>query len=94
MILSTATTGARWAAYLGVALGVLYSVGGFFYDLFTTGLNAGTALAFLALIGMPLMFAAAGFAAGAVVGAVRAAASPSEDALGDADPTDTGRRAP
>jgi hypothetical protein len=51
-------------------LGLLYSVGGFFVDLFTIGLNQGTLLAFGALIGMPLIFAAAGFALGALYGGV------------------------
>ena len=54
----------KWAAYGGLACGVLYSVGGFFYDLFTVGLNGGTALAFMALVGMPALFGVAGFLAG------------------------------
>ncbi|MDP6418463.1 MAG: hypothetical protein QGG80_03225 [Candidatus Krumholzibacteria bacterium] len=53
-------------AALGFIAGVLYAFGGFFYELFTGTLNSGTALAFMALIGMPLMFAACGFVAGAV----------------------------
>ena len=40
---------------VGFIAGVLYSVGGFFIDLLTIGLNGGTALAFGALIGMPLL---------------------------------------
>ncbi len=48
-------------AFVGLAAGVVYSFGGFIFDLVTTGsLNLGTALAFLALIGMPLIFAVAG----------------------------------
>ncbi|SVC10175.1 uncharacterized protein METZ01_LOCUS263029, partial [marine metagenome] len=45
-------------SYVGLLCGILYSFGGFIYDLATTGsLNLGTALAFFALIGMPLIFA-------------------------------------
>ncbi|MCP4076617.1 MAG: hypothetical protein GY744_10580 [Gammaproteobacteria bacterium] len=48
-------------AFVGLAAGVIYSFGGLIFDLVTTGsLNLGTALAFLALIGMPLIFAVAG----------------------------------
>ncbi len=61
-----AWTVAKWSAAVGLACGVAYSVGGFFVDLATTGLNAGTALAFLALLGMPALFGAVGFASGAV----------------------------
>ena len=52
---------------LGLVAGIFYSFGGFFFELFTGSLNEGTALAFLALLGMPLLFAASGFVAGAVV---------------------------
>lgn len=61
---------AIYGAGIGLFLGVLYSVGGFLIDalvslgwissLETPGLSAGTALAFLALIGMPLIFAMLG----------------------------------
>ena len=61
----TAFRCARWAAYAGLACGVLYSVGGLIIDLRTVGLNLGSALAFLALPGMPLLFGLAGFLAGA-----------------------------
>ena len=53
-------------AVAGLIAGILYSFGGLIYDLFTIGLNGGTALAFFALIGMPVLFAAFGFIAGAV----------------------------
>lgn len=53
-------------AVAGLIAGVLYSFGGFFYELSTGNLNSGTALAFLALIGMPLIFAGVGFLAGAI----------------------------
>jgi hypothetical protein len=59
--------GAKWAALLGLVCGVLYSVGGFFYDLFTVGLNGGTALAFLALAGMPALFGVVGLIVGFLV---------------------------
>lgn len=39
---------------------------GAIYDALTIGLNGGTALAFFAIIGMPLMSAAVGFIAGAI----------------------------
>ena len=64
--LTTAKTGARWMAWLGLIFGVLYSVGGFFIDLLTIGLNGGTVLAFAALIGMPVAFGLIGFVAGTV----------------------------
>ena len=64
--LPTATRLAKWMAYLGLACGVLYSVGGLVTDLLTTGLNWGTAMAFMALVGMPVLFGAVGFLSGAV----------------------------
>jgi hypothetical protein len=54
-------------AWSGLALGVTYSVGGFFVDLLTTGLNLGTLMAFGALIGMPLISALLGFLLGALL---------------------------
>ncbi|MEO1596842.1 MAG: hypothetical protein AAFS02_16500 [Pseudomonadota bacterium] len=56
---------------VGLVLGVIYSVGGFFIDLMGPGLNAGTALAFLALIGMPVLFGAAGLIIGGIAHTVR-----------------------
>ena len=53
-------------AVAGLIAGILYSFGGFIYDVFTIGINGGTALAFLALIGMPILFAMVGFIAGAI----------------------------
>lgn len=67
----TARTLARAMAYVGLACGVLYSVGGCVYDLVTVGLNGGTALAFLALVGMPALFGAAGFGVGLIVDGLR-----------------------
>ena len=65
-ILPSAMRLARWSALVGLACGVLYSVGGFFVDLFTVGLNWGTAMAFGALVGMPVIFGAIGFCFGAL----------------------------
>ena len=53
-------------SYVGLVAGILYSFGGFFYELVTGNLNDGTILAFGALIGMPVAFGIAGVAAGAV----------------------------
>jgi ABC-type proline/glycine betaine transport system permease subunit len=63
-ILSLAKLQAILFGLLGVLCGILYSVGGFIYDLFTVGLNYGSALAFLALLGMPLLFLIVGFVLG------------------------------
>ena len=57
---------------MGLVLGVAYSVGGCALDLATVGLNAGTALAFLALVGMPALGAAAGALVGWAWGVVTA----------------------
>ena len=52
---------------VGLVAGTLYSVGGLIYDVAATGsVNTGTALAFLALIGMPVLFGVAGYVAGAI----------------------------
>jgi hypothetical protein len=51
-------------APVGLIAGILYSFGGFIYEAFTGTLNSGTALAFFALIGMPITFAAFGFIVG------------------------------
>ena len=52
---------------LGVIAGLIYSVGGLFYDILTTGsVNWGTALAFGAIIGMPLLFSGFGYVTGAI----------------------------
>lgn len=52
--------------FVGLIAGIFYSFGGLIYDLSTIGLNGGPALAFFALIGMPLIFAACGFIVGAI----------------------------
>ena len=63
-------------AFFGLLAGILYSFGGLLIDSLVTfeiitsnetpGLSPGTALAFLALIGMPLYFAAFGFISGLI----------------------------
>jgi len=54
-------------AYLGLICGILYSFGGFVVDLLTIGLNWGTAMAFAALVGMPVVFGTVGFVGGAII---------------------------
>lgn len=60
----------RLMAYVGLACGVLYSVGGLVVDLLTIGLNLGTLMAFGALVGMPVIFGAFGFLAGVLLAVV------------------------
>lgn len=49
-------------APVGLITGIIYSFGGLIYDIITTGtVNLGTALAFFALLGMPVIFAGFGF---------------------------------
>jgi len=55
---------AKPSAYVGLVCGVAYAFGGLVHDLSTTGLSVGTALAFLALVGMPLGFGLLGFLLG------------------------------
>lgn len=63
-----ATQQAIVMACIGFLVAVIYAFGGVIYDWNTTGgLNMGTALAFLALFGMPVMFAAAGFGIGLLI---------------------------
>jgi hypothetical protein len=67
----------RWGkatAVVGLVCGVVYSVGGFFYDLATIGLNFGTLLAFGALVGMPLIFGVVGLVLGALAALLARAA--------------------
>ena len=56
-------------AGLGLVCGVLYSMGGLIIDLLTVGLNWGTAMAFGALVGMPVLFGICGFCLGALAAA-------------------------
>ena len=65
-VLSFAKLQAVMMSFLGLLAGILYSFGGAIYDLFTTGLNIGSALALLALVGMPFIFLVFGFVIGLV----------------------------
>lgn len=50
---------------VGLVTGIVYSFGGLIFDVITTdSVNMGTALAFLALIGMPVVFGVSGFILG------------------------------
>ncbi|MDC0222017.1 hypothetical protein OAL54_09800 [Gammaproteobacteria bacterium] len=46
---------AKWMSLLGLLVGLLYSIGGLIVDLLTIGLNAGTAMAFGAVIILPVL---------------------------------------
>jgi hypothetical protein len=70
IVISTAKRTGRWMAYLGLGCGILYSFGGLLHDLLTIGLNLGTALAFMALIGMPVLFGTLGFILGLLIASV------------------------
>ena len=70
-------------ACVGLVCGVLYSVGGLIIDVVTIGLNWGTAMAFVALSGMPVIFGTFGFLLGALIAIV---------ARGAAAVFDVGRR--
>jgi hypothetical protein len=65
-VLFSAKLQASLMAFIGLIAGILYAFGGFVYELLTGTLNSGTALAFFALIGMPVIFAAFGFISGAI----------------------------
>ena len=65
-VLSSAKLLATLMALVGLISGILYAFGGFIYELLTGTLNAGRALAFWALIGMPIAFAIPGLIAGAI----------------------------
>jgi hypothetical protein len=65
-VLFSAKLQAILMAFLGLIAGILYSFGGALYDLSTGGFSSGTALAFMALVGMPVMFALFGFFVGGI----------------------------
>ena len=46
---------AKWMSLLGLLVGLLYSIGGLIVVLLTIGLNAGTAMAFGAVIILPVL---------------------------------------
>ena len=51
----------------GFVLGLIYAVGGLIIDLFTMGLNAGTAMAFGAIIVLPILFGVFGIILGSLL---------------------------
>jgi hypothetical protein len=52
-------------AHVGLIAGLLYAIGSSIYDVLTTGsVNLGTALAFIAPIGKPIIFAVIGYIVG------------------------------
>ena len=55
---------------LGMLAGTFYSIGGFVYDLLFASLNIGTAMAFMALLIMPLLFAVMFFLIGAIIASI------------------------
>jgi hypothetical protein len=65
-VLFSAKLQAILMGFIGLIAGVAYSFGGAVYELLTGTLNSGTALAFMALGGMPAIFAAFGFVSGAI----------------------------
>ncbi len=75
-IISYATFQATIVAGLGLVLGVVYAFGGLILDILVTldwvtstetpGLSLGTLLAFGGVVGMPLVFMAAGFVLGII----------------------------
>lgn len=70
---SIAKVFAAYLAIIGAIFGLVYAFGGLAYDLGQGGVSAGTAMAFLAVLGMPLFGGLAGFAVGlALASPVRA----------------------
>lgn len=64
-VLSLAKLMTALMTLIGLIMAIIYSFGGAIYDLTYTGaVNLGTALAFFALIGMPLCFGLCGFIIG------------------------------
>lgn len=54
-------------ALVGLLFGLIYSFGGLIYDIISVGtLNWGTIWAFLAVIGMPIIFGLTGFLLGII----------------------------
>jgi hypothetical protein len=65
-VLSLAKLQAAVMTFVGLIAGIAYSIGGAILDALSGSLSSGTALAFLALIGMPLLSAILGFVTGAI----------------------------
>jgi len=55
---------AKWMSLLGLLVGLLYSIGGLIADLLTIGLNAGTAMAFGAVLILPVLCGILGIVVG------------------------------
>ena len=51
---------AKWMFVVGLLLGLFYAAENLIIDLFTIGLNLGTALALGAIIALPVLFGAVG----------------------------------
>ena len=58
---------AKWMAVAGLLLGLFYAVGGLTIDLLTIGLNLGTAMAFGAIIVLPILFSVFGIILGSLL---------------------------
>ena len=65
-VFSFAKFQAMLLSLIGLIAGIAYAFGGAIYDLMNSGFNTGSALAFLALIGMPIIFLIIGFMFGFV----------------------------
>ena len=65
-VLSLAKLQGAMMTFVGLIAGIVYSFGGAIYEALTGSLNSGTALAFSALIGIPVLFAVFGFLTGAI----------------------------
>lgn len=55
---------------IGVVAGLVYAIGGAIYDLINGQLGFGTVLAFMAIVGMPLLFGGIAFVLGVVIAVV------------------------
>ena len=58
---------AKWMAVAGLLLGSFYAIGGLTIDLLTIGLNLGTAMAFGAIIVLPILFGVFGIILGSLL---------------------------
>ena len=65
-IIQQAKLQAKITGFAGIIIGLIYSIGGTFYDLQTVGLNKGTLLAYIAIPIIPIYFAVFGFITGIV----------------------------
>ena len=63
---SVAKLQARLMSLIGLLCGFIYSIAGLFIDLQQDNLSYGTLLAFLAIIGMPILFGFFGYITGLI----------------------------